>query len=122
MTQPMTTQPQRDPEALLRVIQNLVTNAVQAVGGEGTVTVTVKHEDGNAVLAVADTGCGMSEEFVSRSLFVPFRTTKPGGWGIGLYQVKEIVERHGGKVTVTSKERSGTTFQVTLPTMTARAR
>ena len=111
-----------DPEALLRVIQNLVTNAVQAVGGEGTVTVTVKHEDGNAVLAVADTGCGMSEEFVRRSLFVPFRTTKPGGWGIGLYQVKEIVERHGGKVTVTSKERSGTTFQVTLPTMTARAR
>jgi putative PEP-CTERM system histidine kinase len=105
-----------DPEALLRVIQNLLTNAVQALGGEGTVAVRVKYEEGNAILSVADTGCGMSEEFVRRSLFVPFRTTKPGGWGVGLYQVKEIVERHGGKVTVTSKEGSGTTFQVTLPT------
>ena len=111
-----------DPEALLRVIQNLLTNAVQALGGEGSVEVTLKHEDGDAILSVADTGCGMSEEFVRGSLFVPFRTTKPGGWGIGLYQVKEIVERHGGKVTVTSRERSGTTFQVTLPTMNARAR
>jgi len=111
-----------DPEALLRVIQNLLTNAVQALGGEGSVVLTLKHEDGDAILSVADTGCGMSEEFVRGSLFVPFRTTKPGGWGIGLYQVKEIVERHGGKVTVTSKERSGTTFQVTLPTMSARAR
>jgi hypothetical protein len=69
------------------------------------------------MLSVADTGCGMSEEFVRESLFVPFRTTKRGGWGIGLYQVKEIVERHGGTLTVTSKEGSGTTFQITLPVM-----
>ena len=57
----------------------------------------------------------MSEQFLRESLFVPFRTTKRGGWGIGLYQVKEIVERHDGKLLVTSKEGSGATFQVTLP-------
>jgi putative PEP-CTERM system histidine kinase len=108
-----------DPEALVRVVQNLLTNAVQALGGEGTVEVRVKHEDGEVTLSVTDTGCGMSEEFVRGSLFAPFRTTKPGGWGLGLYQVKEIVERHGGKVTVNSKERSGTTFQVALPTTNA---
>jgi signal transduction histidine kinase len=48
---------------------------------------------------------------------VPFRTTKRGGWGIGLYQVKEIVERHGGRLTVTTKEGVGSTFQVVLPAM-----
>ena len=104
-----------DPEALIRVIHNLLINAVQAVDGEGTVTVTVKHEHRHAVLSVCDTGCGMSEEFVRESLFVPFRTTKRGGWGVGLYQVKEIVERHQGNLSVTSKEGSGTTFHVTLP-------
>jgi putative PEP-CTERM system histidine kinase len=104
-----------DPEALVRAIHNLLTNAVQAVDGEGTVTVTVKHEDRYAVMSVSDTGCGMSEEFIRESLFVPFHTTKRGGWGIGLYQVKEFVERHQGKMSVTSKEGSGTTFQVTLP-------
>lgn len=106
-----------DSDALLRVIQNLLTNAAQALDGEGTVAVTVRHEGGNTIVSIADTGCGMSEEFVRESLFVPFRTTKSGGWGIGLYQAKEIVERHGGALTVTSKEGSGTTFQVTLPTM-----
>ncbi len=104
-----------DPEALVRAIHNLLTNAVQALDGEGTVAVTVKHENRHAVLSVSDTGCGMSEEFVRESLFVPFRTTKRGGWGLGLYQVKEIVELHKGKLLVTSKEGSGTTFHVTLP-------
>lgn len=110
-----------DSEALLQVIQNLVTNAIQAVDRDGTVTMTVKHEDRNVILSVADTGCGMAEAFMRESLFVPFRTTKPGGWGIGLYQVKEIVERHGGKVSVTSEQGVGTTFQVTLPTMSSSA-
>jgi putative PEP-CTERM system histidine kinase len=105
-----------DSEALLRMLQNLLTNAIQAMQSEGTVTVVVKHDDGKAILSVTDTGRGMSEQFIRESLFVPFRTTKPGGWGIGLYQVKEIVERHGGKLAVASKEGAGTTFQITLPT------
>jgi putative PEP-CTERM system histidine kinase len=108
-----------DSDALLRVVTNLLTNAVQAVDGEGLIAVTLKSADGNAVLSVADDGCGMSEQFVRDSLFVPFRTTKRGGWGIGLYQVKEIVDRHGGTISVISKEGAGTTFQVTLPTTAA---
>jgi putative PEP-CTERM system histidine kinase len=104
-----------DAEALLRVVQNLVTNAIQATDGEGSVTISLRQQDAHALLAVADTGCGMSEAFVRESLFVPFRTTKSGGWGIGLYQVKEIVERHSGTLSVTTKEGAGTTFQMTLP-------
>jgi signal transduction histidine kinase len=106
-----------DAEALSRVIQNLLTNAIQAVEGDGSVTLTVTHEGGNVIVSVADTGCGMSQEFIRESLFVPFRTTKRGGWGIGLYQVREIVESHGGAVSVSSRVGAGTTFWATLPAM-----
>ena len=104
-----------DPEALLRVIQNLVTNAVQALDGGGTVTVRTYEERAWAVLSVADTGCGMTEEFIRKSLFVPFCSTKRGGWGIGLSQAKGIVESHGGTLEVASQEGEGTTFWMRLP-------
>ena len=49
------------------------------------------------------------------SLFAPFRSTKEGGWGIGLFQARDIVERHGGTIVVTSTPGQGTTFRVRLP-------
>ena len=104
-----------DAEALSKVIQNLVTNAVQSIDGHGTVTVKTFEEHGRAVLSVTDTGCGMSEEFVRTSLFAPFRSTKKGGWGIGLYHAKGLVEAHGGTIDVESTEGTGTTFSVRLP-------
>jgi signal transduction histidine kinase len=96
-------------------VQNLVSNAAQSITGNGTVTLTTSRRDGCVVLSVTDTGCGMSEEFVRKSLFSPFRTTKKGGWGIGLYQAKGIVEAHGGTIEVSSAEGTGTTFRVSLP-------
>ena len=104
-----------DRDALLRVVENLVTNAAEAIHGQGTITVTLAEEDGRAVIAVRDTGCGMSEEFLERHLFSPFRSTKQGGWGIGLYQTKQVVERHRGEIFVESAEKQGTTFWVKLP-------
>jgi signal transduction histidine kinase len=108
-----------DPEALLRVIQNLVTNTIEAVEGDGVVTVKTYTEPGWVVVSVADTGCGIPEEFVQKSLFAPFRSTKKGGWGIGLYQTKTVIEAHGGRIDVATKEGQGTTFWVRLP-LTAR--
>jgi len=67
------------------------------------------------VLAVRDTGCGMSREFVEQSLFQPFRTTKRRGLGIGLFQSKMIVEAHEGRIEVESEEGKGSTFRVLLP-------
>jgi signal transduction histidine kinase len=64
---------------------------------------------------VTDTGCGMSGEFIRNSLFVPFQTTKKGGWGIGLYQAREIVASHGGRIEVSSQEGRGTTVTLLLP-------
>ena len=105
-----------DHEALLRVAQNLVKNAVEAVNGAGIVTVRVYADGDDVVLAVSDTGCGMSDEFVRKSLFTPFRSTKKAGWGIGMYQSKGIVDAHRGRIEVSSKEGEGTTFWVKLPT------
>ena len=104
-----------DSEALLRVIQNLIANALQSIEGNGTVRLQTFERDGCAVLTVTDTGCGMSEEFIRRSLFAPFRSTKKGGWGIGLYHSKGIVAAHGGSIEVSSREGMGTTFTIKLP-------
>jgi len=104
-----------DAESLSKVIQNLVANAVQSIDDKGTVTLRTFGENGKAVISITDTGCGMSEEFVRKSLFAPFRSTKKGGWGIGLYQARGIVEAHGGAIEVSSQEGAGSTFTVKLP-------
>jgi putative PEP-CTERM system histidine kinase len=104
-----------DPEAVLQVVQNLVTNAVEALDGHGTVTVRTYAEDAHAVVEVGDTGCGIPEKFLRESLFAPFRSTKKGGWGVGLYQARSVAEAHGGQITVVSKEGEGTTFWLKLP-------
>jgi putative PEP-CTERM system histidine kinase len=110
-----------DRDALLRVVENLVTNAAEALEGEGTVAITLAEADDHAVITVSDTGCGISAEFMERHLFSPFRSTKKAGWGIGLYHTKQIVEHHHGTIHVDSTEGTGTTFRVTLPLWQADA-
>src|SRR5438309_2385686 len=104
-----------DRDALLRVLENLVTNAAEAIEGDGTITLTLAEAEGRAVMTVSDTGCGISEEFLQRHLFSPFRSTKKDGWGIGLYHTKQVVEHHDGTIVVKSVEGQGTMFAVTLP-------
>lgn len=104
-----------DRDALLRVVENLTTNAAEAIDHEGTVTVTLAQERGHAIISVADTGCGISEDYQERHLFSPFRSTKKGGWGIGLYQTKQVVESQDGEIQVDSAVGHGTTFTVKLP-------
>lgn len=104
-----------DAEALRRVFQNLLTNAVEATDGNGQVTVTAYAEGDQAVVRVTDNGHGIPPEFLNRFLFTPFRSTKKGGWGIGLYQARNLVEAHGGTIEVASREGEGTSFWVKLP-------
>ncbi|MBI2216464.1 MAG: PEP-CTERM system histidine kinase PrsK [Candidatus Rokubacteria bacterium] len=104
-----------DAEALQEVIQNLALNAIDAVNGDGDVAVETYCEGDAVVFAIADRGCGIPKEFLRNSLFAPFRSTKKGGWGVGLYHAKEIVESHGGTIEVASREGEGTTFRVRLP-------
>jgi putative PEP-CTERM system histidine kinase len=104
-----------DQEQILKVVTNLVLNATEAVSGTGQVRVTTGQNNGWAVLTVTDNGCGMSAEFLNRSLFRPFQSTKKSGLGIGMFQSKMIVEAHGGRIAVSSEPGKGTTFQVFLP-------
>ena len=68
-----------------------------------------------AVITVRDNGCGMSPEFLEKQLFRPFKTTKKGGLGIGLFHTRNIVEEHQGRIEVESEVAIGTTFRVMLP-------
>ncbi|HEY9283516.1 MAG TPA: ATP-binding protein, partial [Pyrinomonadaceae bacterium] len=106
-----------DPERVERVLENLVINAVEAMGTErGRLTIAAGREDDARVfLSVADTGAGMTEEFIRTRLFRPFATTKARGVGLGLYTCREVVEAHGGRIEVESKKGQGTRFRVVLP-------
>lgn len=97
------------------VIVNLLLNAKEALGSQGEIRITTSRENGEALLVIADTGCGMTPEFLSKSLFKPFKTTKRSGLGIGMFQVKAILEAHGGRIAAQSQLGQGTTFRVWLP-------
>jgi len=104
-----------DRDQIQKVLINLVLNATEAVGNPGEIRVSTDQIDGWAVLSVRDNGCGMSKEFIERSLFRPFQTTKSRGMGIGLFHSKKIVEAHHGRIEVESDAGKGSTFRVMLP-------
>ncbi|HZI19420.1 MAG TPA: ATP-binding protein [Pyrinomonadaceae bacterium] len=106
-----------EPERIENVVENLVINAVEAMGARGgRLTVEAGRQSDNYVFfSVADTGVGMSKEFVRTRLFHPFSTTKSKGIGLGLYAVREIVEAHGGRIDVETEVGAGTRFRVVLP-------
>lgn len=105
-----------DPVQVRQVVTNLVINAMQSITGVGTITVRTYAEHGAAVLAVEDTGSGMSPE-VLRRVFDPFFTTKEvgQGTGLGLAVVQGIVSSHGGTIEVNSELSRGSAFRVRFP-------
>lgn len=97
------------------VIENLSKNAVDAMGGEGTITLRIFEESTKAVIEVTDTGKGIRKKDI-RNVFRPGFTTKKRGWGLGLSLAKRIIEEyHKGKIWVKSSEVGvGTTFRIEL--------
>jgi signal transduction histidine kinase len=85
------------------------------VGHGGQIHIETNQNNGWAVLVVSDNGSGMKPEFLNRSLFRPFQTTKKNGLGIGMFQSKMIVEAHKGRIEVESEPGKGTTFRIYLP-------
>jgi signal transduction histidine kinase len=104
-----------DGKAVERVIENLVINALEAMPDGGSLRVATWQDNGHAIVSVADTGKGMTEEFMRERLFHPFATTKKKGIGLGLYSCRDIIEQHGGRIDVASKVSVGTEFKVVLP-------
>ncbi|MCF6178242.1 MAG: PEP-CTERM system histidine kinase PrsK [Geopsychrobacter sp.] len=103
-----------DVDEIYKVILNLVLNAQEADTEERAFEVEIGGSD-LAFIRVSDKGCGMTADFMRDRLFKPFETTKPDGTGIGLYQTRQVVEAHGGRIEVESKVGCGSTFTVWLP-------
>lgn len=103
---------QADPILLRQVLLNLLLNAVEAIDGEGRVTVAAEARGAEVVLRVSDTGRGIAPEHRQRVWDMYF-TTKPSGIGMGLPIARRIVEAHGGRIDFESN--GGTTFRVFLP-------
>jgi signal transduction histidine kinase len=108
-----------DAPLLGRVLENLITNAVEAMEGRGMLTLSTGRGGDTVTLTVSDSGPGMTETFIRERLFRPFATTKRQGWGLGLYQCRSVIKSHGGKVHVESHPGLGSSFRVILPAVTA---
>ena len=104
-----------DPARLEQALGHLIQNAVEASAGGDPVTVTV----GRASIEVADRGTGMNAAFVRDHLFRPFVSTKHGGFGIGAFEARQVIQAMGGTLDVVSREGEGTRFTIALPTALA---
>ncbi len=102
-------------EPLRRAFSNLYRNAAEAMGGRGTIEVTVTGEGRGMVVSVADHGPGIPAELRGR-VFEPYFTTKPGGTGLGLALVRQTVEAHQGTIAVSETPGGGVTFTLVFPT------
>jgi signal transduction histidine kinase len=100
---------------LREVLTNLIFNAVDAIPGEGVITLRARQQDSGVIVEVIDTGSGMGAEVRQRCL-EPFFTTKgEGGTGLGLAMVFGIIKRHQGALEIESELGKGTTFRIRLP-------
>lgn len=103
-----------DQAQLQRVFTNMIMNAIQAMPDGGKLTVQTSRHHDLAEIAFRDTGVGIPQENLQK-MFVPFFSTKANGIGLGLSICKQVVEGHGGNITVESKEGEGSTFTIKLP-------
>lgn len=103
------------------VMENLIKNAVDAIDGDGSITITLGCERGNALIDVADTGKGIPRNRF-KTVFNPGYTTKRRGWGLGLALARRIVEQyHRGRIAILSSDpRRGTVFRITLPLLSSK--
>jgi nitrogen fixation/metabolism regulation signal transduction histidine kinase len=105
-----------DKEQLLRVFNNLIKNALQAINDEknGSIEINLKEEKNGLLVQVIDNGIGMNDE-QKKMIFVPNFTTKTGGMGLGLAMVKSILENINSTISFTSVENEGTVFELRFP-------
>jgi signal transduction histidine kinase len=105
-----------DKDQLIRVLNNLLNNAIQAIptGRNGEIDVCLRVSEHHVIVRIQDNGVGITQENKQR-IFVPNFTTKSNGTGLGLAMVKTIVEQNQGNVYFRSKEEKGASFFISLP-------
>ncbi len=108
-----------DVAQLQQAVLNIIDNAIDAIGRAGTITVRTcleKRDNGQVIIKISDTGCGIAKEMLPK-IFDPFYTTKgpKEGIGLGLSVSYKIIEQLNGKIAVESVKGRGTTFTICLP-------
>ncbi|GEM_PF-5637412 len=105
-----------DPQQIQRVFRNLIANGIDAIGGDGRLTIRALEDNpsGMVQVSIRDTGSGIPPEQMAK-LFQPLYTTKARGIGLGLVVVKNLTEANGGRIEVESEPGKGTMFTVILP-------
>jgi signal transduction histidine kinase len=103
-----------DPDQVKEALVNLLINAREAMPEGGDLTVTVRRESDGTALDIDDTGCGITAANLSR-IFEPFFTTKEYGTGLGLTNVKRLIQDNGGVIAVSAQAAKGTRFTVRFP-------
>ena len=104
-----------DPDRLRTALTHLVQNAVDASPPGEPVILASRRLGARSVIDVVDRGPGMNDAFIRDELFLPFRSTKSGGYGIGAFQTRELIRMAGGDLEVISKKGVGTTMRIILP-------
>jgi len=106
-----------DKDSLRSVFTNLLINSLEAIDGAGgMVEIKLTPEPAKRVrVEISDTGRGIAAADIAK-IFEPYYSTKETGTGLGLAIVKKAIDDHGGSISVSSKEGSGTTFTIILPT------
>ncbi|MFZ2507001.1 MAG: ATP-binding protein [Steroidobacteraceae bacterium] len=103
-----------DAPQIEQVLINLIKNAIESGSPEDDVTLAVQDRHGGVAIEIADRGSGLSEE-VLRDALLPFYSTKPKGTGLGLTLCREIVDAHGGRLSIANRDGGGAIVTVWLP-------
>ena len=107
-----------NPVLIREAFSNLFSNSMEALDEGGLITIDASQENGEVVVHISDTGEGIPPEHMDR-LFEPFNSTKPNGYGVGLFATKHIIEMHHGSVGIESVEGVGTRVTASLPVLSA---
>ncbi len=119
--QAATAQAVMDPADFEAVVLHLLDNAFDASAPDAPVRIACREQDRRILVDITDQGAGMTAEFIQQQLFRPFRSSKSNGFGMGVFQARELLQQAGGYLTVTSEPGLGTTMRVSLPLQAAVA-
>jgi len=109
-----------DAAALEQAVSHILQNALEASPAGEPVVVRISSTDDAVLIAISDKGHGMEGEFVRNRLFQPFVSTKEGGFGIGSFEARSLIEAMDGRISVDSRPGRGTTFTLRLPAAPVR--
>lgn len=109
-----------DPVRLEQALAHIVQNAIDASPGDAPVRIAYTARKKQVAIEIADSGCGMSADFIRTRLFQPFASTKENGFGIGAFETRALITAMGGHIDVASQEGKGSCFTIIFPAIEAR--